>query len=167
MDLIFFYFFAGLSLVSGLLVISFRNTLSSAISLVVCLFGIACLFALLNAHFLAAMQVLVYAGAIMVLFVFVIMLLDLGRKDLLKIKMTFASVVGILFGAYLGVFLVLRLGNFSEPFPLSLSDDYGTVRGVARLLFTDYLIPFEAVSILLLVAIVGAVVLAKKERGAT
>lgn len=164
MELIFFYLFAGVSVISSILVISFRNTLSSAVSLVLSLFGVACLFALLGAHFLAAMQILIYAGAVMVLFVFVIMLLNLGREELLKIKMSFPTVVGILFGGYLATLLVLRLGYLSEPFrPLEAVQDYGTVRGVGRLLFTDYLIPFELTSILLLVAIVGAVVLAKKE----
>ncbi len=163
MELIFFYIFATISVVAALFVVSFRNTLSSAISLVVALFGVACLFAMLEAHFLAAMQVLVYAGAIMVLFIFVIMLLNLGRSELLKIKMSFASVLGILCGAYLAVMLVFRLGYLSTPFRKITSEDYGTVAGVGRLLFTDYLIPFELTSILLLVAIVGAIALAKKE----
>jgi len=164
MELIFFYLFAGVSVISSILVISFRNTLSSAVSLVLALFGVACLFALLGAHFLAAMQILIYAGAVMVLFVFVIMLLNLGREELLRIKMSFSAVVGILFGGYLATLLVLRLGYLSEPFrPLEAVQDYGTVRGVGKLLFTDYLVPFELTSILLLVAIVGAVVLAKKE----
>ena len=164
MDLILFYIFASLSVVSALLVISFRNTLSSAIALVVTLFGLACLFVMLEAHFLAAMQVLVYAGAVMVLFVFVIMLLNLGRNDLLKLKMSFSSVLGILLGAFLAVSLVLRLGSLSSPFPpLSSGTEtsYGTVAGVGQLLFTEYLIPFELTSVLLLVAIVGAVVLTK------
>jgi NADH-quinone oxidoreductase subunit J len=163
MELIFFYLFAGLSVLAALLVISFRNTLSSAFSLVVALFGVACLFALLGAHFLAAMQVLVYAGAVMVLFVFVIMLLNLGREELLKVKMSFPAVIGILAGGYLAALLVLRLGYLSEPLGPTAPADYGTVKGVGRLLFTDYLVPFELTSILLLVAIVGAVVLAKKE----
>ncbi len=162
MSLIFFYIFATFSVVSALLVISFRNTLSCAIALVATLFSVACLFALLGAHFLAAMQVLVYAGAVMVLFIFVIMLLNLGREQLLKIHMSFLGVVGILCGTYLGVFLALRLGTLSKPFPEltpSQVSDYGTVHGVGQLLFGDYLIPFELTSFLLLVAIVGAITL--------
>ena len=167
MQLISFYIFAVVSVVSAILVISFRNTLSSAIALVVTLFGVACLFVLLGAHFLAAMQILVYAGAVMVLFVFVIMLLNLGRKELIKIKMSFSSVIGILAGGYLATLLVLRLGYLSSPFkplvkPLEISD-YGTVKAVGGLLFGDYLIPFELTSILLLVAVVGVVVLGKRE----
>lgn len=162
MELFFFYLFSVLAVLSAFGIVAFRNTLSSAFSLIVTLFAVACLFALLGAHFLAAMQVLVYAGAIMVLFVFIIMLLDLGKGTLLKIKLTFPAVVGVLFGSYLGVLLVLRLGYLSLPFP-PLPGHFGTVREVGRLLFTDYLISFEVTSILLLVAIVGAVVLAKKE----
>lgn len=163
MPLIFFYVFASISVIAAVLVISFRNTLSSAVSLVAALFGVACLFAMLGAHFLAAMQVLVYAGAVMVLFVFVIMLLNLGQETFSRIKMSFASVVGILFGGYLGTMLVLRLGYLSDPFPPLSSDDYGTVKKVGELLFSDYLIPFELTSILLLVAIVGAISLARRE----
>ncbi len=163
MELFAFYGFAGLAVLCAILVISFRNTLSSAMALVATLFAVACLFAMLGAHFLAAMQVLVYAGAVMVLFAFVIMLLDLGRDTLLKLKMTFPSVIGILLGGYLATLLVLRLGYLSEPFREITAPDYGTVAGVGRLLFSDNLIPFELTSFLLLVAIVGAVVIAKRE----
>lgn len=161
----FFYAFAAVSVVAALLVVTFRNTLSAAVSLVVTLLGLACLYALLGAHFLATMQVLVYAGAVMVLFVFVIMMLNLGREELLKVKMSFAAVVGILIGGYLCALLVLRLGHLSEPLfndpSLASNKDLGTVQVIGRALFTDYLIPFELVSVLLLIAIVGAVVLAK------
>lgn len=164
MEPVFFYFFAGFTVVSAILVLSFRNTLSSAMALIATLFGMACLFALLGAHFLAAMQVLVYAGAIMVLFTFIIMLLDLGQVQLKKIKMTFASVVGVLLGGYLISLFVFRLKNVNSPFKeLSEDANYGTIKSVGQFLFTEALIPFELTSILLLVAIVGVVVLSKKE----
>lgn len=162
MELIFFYAFAVVAVVSALLVISFRNTLSSAMALVASFFGVACLYALLQAHFLAAMQVLVYAGAVMVLFIFVIMLLNLGREDFWKIRMSFAGVVGILLGAYLTSIFILRLGYLSTPFEPA-QEGYGTLRDVGRLLFSNYLVPFEITSILLLIAIIGAVVLTRKE----
>lgn len=162
MGLISFYFFSLVAVVSAILVLSFRNTLSSGIALVVTLASIACLFAQLGAHFLAAMQVLVYAGAIMVLFVFVIMMLNLGQKELMKIKIGFGSVLGILFGSYLGILLITRLGFLSHSFGRLETADYGSVREVGRLLFTQYLIPFEVASLLLVVAVVGAVVLAKR-----
>ncbi len=162
MELILFYILAALLVLSSLLVISFRNTLSSAISLVVALFVVASLYAFLGAHFLAAMQVLVYAGAVMVLFIFVIMMLNLGREELIRIRISFPGVVGILAGGYLTTVLVLRLGTLSYPMKDLPPEDYGTVRAVGRLLFTDYLVPFELTSILLLIAIVGAIVMTKK-----
>ncbi len=164
MEPVFFYFFSGITIVSAVLVLSFRNTLSSAMALIATLFGMACLFALLGAHFLAAMQILVYAGAIMVLFVFIIMLLDLGQDQLKKIKMTFASVVGIALGGYLVSLLIFRLKNLEYPFKeLVGGESYGSIKSVGQFLFTETLIPFELTSILLLVAIVGVVVLSKKE----
>ncbi len=162
MSLVFFYVFAVLTVLSAIAVISFRNTLSSAFALVLTLFGVACLYALLEAHFLAAMQVLVYAGAVMVLFLFVIMLMNLGRGEILKIKMSFAGVVGILIGGYLATILVLRLSYLSEPFSAS-AEDFGTIKDVGRLMFSEYLVPFELASFLLLIAIVGVVVLARRE----
>jgi NADH-quinone oxidoreductase subunit J len=166
MSLVFFYVFAVLTVLSAIAVIAFRNTLSSAFALVLTLFGVACLYALLEAHFLAAMQVLVYAGAVMVLFLFVIMLMNLGREAILKIKMSFAGVVGILIGGYLATILVLRLAGLSNPLetaPQASDASFGTIQDVGRLMFSEYLVPFELASFLLLVAIVGVVVLARRE----
>ncbi|QQR81653.1 MAG: NADH-quinone oxidoreductase subunit J [Deltaproteobacteria bacterium] len=163
MQLAFFYFFSGLSILSALFVIFFRNTLSAAIALVVTLFGVACLFGLLEAHFLAAMQVLVYAGAVMVLFLFVIMLMNLGREELLKIKLAFLGIIGVITGVCLAILLVTRFMGLSAPLlSLDLGVEYGTVKSVGKLLFGEYLIPFELTSILLLVAIIGAITLARK-----
>jgi NADH-quinone oxidoreductase subunit J len=166
MSLVFFYVFAVLTVLSAIAVIAFRNTLSSAFALVLTLFGVSCLYALLEAHFLAAMQVLVYAGAVMVLFLFVIMLMNLGREAILKIKMSFAGVVGILIGGYLATILVLRLAGLSNPLetsPQASGAAFGTIQDVGRLMFSEYLVPFELASFLLLVAIVGVVVLARRE----
>lgn len=160
MSLIFFYVFAVITVVCAVLVISFRNTLSSAFALVLTLFGVACLYALLGAHFLAVMQILIYAGAVMVLFTFVIMLLNLGREELLKIKMSFVGVVGILLGGYLAAIFALRFGNLSGTFP-DAAEGYGNLREVGRVLFSDYLVPFEITSLLLLIGVVGVVVMAK------
>lgn len=162
MQLVFFYVFAVLTVLSAIAVIALRNTLSSAFALVLTLFGVACLYAMLEAHFLAAMQVLVYAGAVMVLFLFVIMLMNLGREAILKIKMTFSGIVGILAGGYLATILVLRLGNLSTPFAAE-SGNLGNIKEVGRVLFSDYLVPFEITSFLLLIAVVGVVVLARRD----
>ena len=164
MDLYFFYFFSGLSILSALCVIFFRNTLSAAIALVVSLFGVACLFGLLEAHFLAAMQILVYAGAVMVLFLFVIMLLNLGREELLKIKMSFLGIIGVIAGLCLALVFFVKFQGLSTPLlETPLGAEYGTLKSVGSLLFGDYLIPFELTSVLLLVAIIGAITLARKE----
>lgn len=165
METALFYFFSALTLISAILVITLRNTLSSALGLVATLFGMACLFVLLHATFVAALQVLVYAGAVMVLFIFVIMMMDLDRKTLLKVKYSFIGLVGSLFAMYLAAILVIRLGSLRGEDP-GIAADYGSLPQVGRLLFTDYLVPFEVTSLLLLVAIVGAVMLTKKGQDA-
>src|SRR5664279_1679144 len=155
-----FYTFAFLTLAFGFLVIAnpfSRSPVTSAMFLVLTIVSLAGLFVLLHAFFLAAVQVLVYAGAVMVLFLFVIMMLDLKEEERRKIKSL--SVVGGLIsaGAILLIFLssLLRapLGAVQIP-----TVEGGTV-DLAKLLFSQYLLPFEIVSVLLLVAIVGVVLL--------
>ena len=159
-----FYIFAFLTLVFGFLVIAnpfSRNPVTSAMFLVLAIISLAGLFVLLHAFFLAAVQVLVYAGAVMVLFLFVIMLLDLKAEERRKIKML--GIVGGLVsaGAILGIFLSSLL---NAPLGAAKSPvlDGGTVR-LGKLLFTQYLLHFEIVSVLLLVAMVGVVLLSKKD----
>ena len=162
---VLFYLFALVSILSGLSVILSRSPISSALSLVVCFFALAANYVLLDAHFVAVMQVLVYAGAIMVLFIFVIMLLNLREEP--ATGLTEISRRGLLGGAVaglLGTGLITALGLLVAPPLPSVASDYGTVADVGRALFSDtYLLPFETVSALLTVALVGAVVLAKKE----
>jgi NADH-quinone oxidoreductase subunit J len=161
---IMFYVFAFLTLVFGFLVIAnpfSRNPVTSAMFLVLTIVSLAGLFVLLHAFFLAAVQVLVYAGAVMVLFLFVIMLLDLKVEERRHIQKL--GVIGGLasVGAILGIFLWTLLHN-SLPDPQPLTHEGGT-RELGTLLFSQYLLPFEIVSVLLLVAMVGAVLLSKKE----
>ncbi len=163
MEQILFYIFGGLTVATALGVIVFKNPITSAFSLIVSFFGVAALYAMLQAHFLAAIQVLVYAGAIMVLFIFVIMLLnlqpdELHEKAFPKFYLPFTLLVLAGFGA---AFASL-LKPLSMVFP-GVSETFGTVKEVGKLMFTDYLIPFEYSSILLLVAIIAGVVLAKRE----
>ena len=159
-----FYLFAFLTLVCGFLVIAnpfSRNPVTSAMFLVLTIVSLAGLFVLLHAFFLAAVQVLVYAGAVMVLFLFVIMLLDLEAEERRHIK-TFGVVAGIVsVGAILAIFLK-SLANASLSADSSPTLDGGTIP-LGILLFTTYLLPFEIVSVLLLVAMVGVVLLSKKE----
>jgi NADH-quinone oxidoreductase subunit J len=159
--------FAGLALVaavSGLLVIVQRHAVYSAMYLIITMGSLAGLYVLLGAHFVWAVQVLVYAGAIMVLFLFVIMLLNLPREDVAWAKHDLRR---ILLAAALGVVLLIELilvvGLRAGPVRgTALAPDFGTTATVGRLLFTTFLFPFEITSVILLVAIVGAMVLAKK-----
>jgi NADH-quinone oxidoreductase subunit J len=167
-SLILFWAFAGVAVVSALLCITRRNPVASALWLVVTMFQIAALFVLLDAQFLAVLQVLVYAGAIMVLFLFVIMLLNLGRGGASDIRGPAGLAVATLLAGAVGLqlFIVARSAPPGSPgaSPLALAErSEGMVGVVARPLFTTYLVPFEITSVLLLVAIVGAVVLAKRQ----
>ena len=163
--LIIFWAFAGLAVTSALACITRRSPVASALWLVVTLFSLAALFVLLDAQFIAVLQVLVYAGAIMVLFLFVIMLLNLGGAGPTDLKGPLGLGVGVLLAGLLLVqLLVLRqaaaagAGGAVRP-----PAEQGMIPPVARLLFTAYLVPFEITSMLLLAALVGAVVLAKRK----
>ena len=162
--LIIFWAFAGLAVLSGLACITRRSPVASALWLVVTLFALAALFVLLDAQFIAVLQVLVYAGAIMVLFLFVIMLLNLGRAGPTDLKGPLGLGVGVfLAGLLLMQLLVLRQAGLAPGSPVRPSLGQGMIPSIARPLFTVYLVPFEITSILLLAAIVGAVVLAKRK----
>jgi NADH-quinone oxidoreductase subunit J len=159
-----FYLFAFLTLVFGFLVVLnpfSLNPVTSAMFLVLTIASLAGLFVLLHAFFLAAVQILVYAGAVMVLFLFVIMLLDLKAEERRKIRFTSILLGLISAGAILLIFLQSLLAS-PPATPPSPELEGGTVE-LGRLLFTQYLLPFEIVSILLLVAMVGVILLSKKE----
>jgi NADH-quinone oxidoreductase subunit J len=147
-----------------------KSPVASALWLVITLFGVAGLFVLLDAQFLAMLQVLVYAGAIMVLFLFVIMLLNLGRTAAPDMKGGIGMLTATLLGGGLALQLiaVARLGppdavRMPPGSMEALQREEGLVGLLGRSLYGEYLIPFEITSLLLLVAIVGAVVLAKRK----
>src|SRR6516165_2727452 len=162
---ILFYIFAFLALVFGFLVVAnpfSRNPVTSAMFLVLAIASLAGLFVLLHAFFLAAVQVLVYAGAVMVLFLFVIMLLDLKEEERRKIKrvVVVAGLVAV------GAITAIILKSFHSAKPgagLPAPTAEGSTLELGRLLFTQYLLPFEIVSVLLLVAMVGVILLSKKD----
>jgi len=167
---LFFYAFAALAIGFSLAVVFSRNPISSAFALVMVFFSFAGIYALLDAHLIAALQVLVYAGAIMVLFVFVIMLLnadapsfDFGRAHA---GLRFAAIAGtaMLFTAFVWSFkhtpLGKGVGNLS---PENIESYGGNTQVLAQLLFSKYLLPFELTSALLLAGIVGAVSIAKRK----
>ena len=166
---VIFWIIAAIAVGSALLCITRKSPVASALWLVNTLFQLAAIYVLLDAHFIAAVQVLVYAGAIMVLFLFVIMLLNLGRSGPSDIKGPWGKVIAGVGGLVLVGELIV-LGRVTPPFSLQLPPGTvaasvaarGAVRVVAEPLFQSYLVPFEITSVLLLAAIVGAVVLAKR-----
>jgi NADH-quinone oxidoreductase subunit J len=160
MQEILFYIFAALALLCGGLVILSRNPVNSAMFLVLSIISLAALFVLLHAFFLAAVQVVVYAGAVIVLFLFVIMLLDLKEEQRRKIK-TFGAATGIISVLAIGFIFWRSLAQSSLPAASKLPDG-GTV-DLGRLLFNSYTLPFEILSVLLLVAMVGVILLSKRD----
>jgi NADH-quinone oxidoreductase subunit J len=179
-----FYILAGFALVSALLCIVQRNPVASALWLVSTMFALAAIYVLLHAEFIAAIQVLVYAGAVMVLFLFVIMLLNLGRDSSdLRGRPARLAAVAVAVGLLAELVLLVRVtpggmsvlggvaagaGSPMESFPagsagLAAPASQGVVGAIAAPLFQTYLVPFEITSILLLAAAVGAVVLAKRK----
>ncbi len=163
-----FYFFALVTVVAGVSVITQRNPINSAISLVASFFGLAAIYAMMGAHFVAVIQLLVYAGAIMVLFIFVIMVLnvrDEGGIELFKIGRR--GILGVSVGLLLGGGVLIAAGAVGGAellAPGRAPADFGSIEAIGTALFDGrYLLPFEVISILLTVAVVGAVVLAKRE----
>jgi len=158
-----FWILAAIMIGAALFTITRKNAIAAVMSLVATFFGLAACYALLSAHFLAALQVLVYAGAIMVLFIFVVMVLN--RDDPERVAPT--GLLAKAFGVGVTGYLVYRLArHVVEIIPQYRADEavsgaFGTVAEVGELLFTDYLFAFEAVSILLLIAVVAAVVIAR------
>ena len=161
---LFFYLFAALTLLCGLLVVAnpfSRNPVTSAMFLVLTIVSMAGLFVLLHAFFLAAVQILVYAGAVMVLFLFVIMLLDLNEETRRRFN-RFGIATGIISVAALAGLTVLTIvrSNIGDGRTAQLE---GSTQPLGRMLFSQYLLPFEIVSLLLLVAMVGVILLSKKD----
>ena len=166
---LFFWGFGGLAVVAALLCVTRKSAVASALWLVVTMFALAAIYVLLDAQFIAVIQILVYAGAIMVLFLFVIMLLNLGRMTTSDIKpitsRLLAGAAGVLLLAEL---FVLR--KVTVPAALLAPEGSmeatlaaeGAVNAVAKPMFVSYLVPFEITSVMLLAAVVGAVVLAKR-----
>ncbi len=158
----FFYLFSGTILTAALLVIFSRQPIYSVLSLLVAMFCLAALFVMLGAYFVAALQILLYAGAVLVLFLFVVMLLNLGQDALARVSPFTQRGLGIVVAIALGAQFVWL---FSQP-ALSIAlastpTQKGTVDQIGQLLFTKYLLPFEVTSFLILAAIVGAITLAR------
>jgi len=161
-ETILFFIIAAFALVSAIGMVLQKNPVYSVLLLIVTLFAIAGLYVLLNASFIAAVHMIVYAGAIMVLFLFVVMMLDL-REDIERInlkslpKFITVSAVGILF-VEMAMVISLSFGAMSP-----LNNQVADTPAVGNLLFTKYLLPFEVASVLLLAAIIGTVIIARKK----
>ena len=155
---------AATALISGVLVVFQTHPLRSALWLIVNFFAVAGIYLLANAEFIAAIQIIVYAGAIMVLFLFVIMLLNLREpEEALERPRLGQKLAGVTLAAFTALLLIYGFSQAKVPLAKETPAGLGNTESVARLLFTDYLLPFEVTSVLLLVAIVGAVVLAKSK----
>ena len=166
LDTFFFYLFAFLTLGGGVLTITRRNAVHSAISLIVSLIGVAGLFLLQKAEFLFAVQIVLYVGGIMVLFLFVIMLVNLdvsARERQFNKQWWLALACVVVVGAEVLYFLSRGASAFQLAAPAAAPPaNIGNTERVADVLFSEFLLPFEVASVLLLAAVVGSVVMAKK-----
>lgn len=164
MDFFFFFLFAAIAVACGISVVVQTHPISSALSLVGVMCSIAVLYLMLGAEFIATAQIIVYAGAIMVLFIFVIMLLNAGTEKK-EGRSLMAQLLGIpALAAFIGIsayFIQTGFGNAG--FVKFGNFTGGSAAKIGYALFTDYLLPFEVTSVLILVAILGAIVLARKE----
>jgi NADH-quinone oxidoreductase subunit J len=161
---LFFGYFAGVIALTAILVVALKNPIYSALSLLVMFFHVAGLYVTLHAEFLAAVQIIVYAGAILVLYLFVVMLLNLKRDDQYHSQWRAVGLVSI---PLLIEFMVLIAGgNAAGPGPApaeSVDGGGGNTLAIGETLFSTYLFPFEVASLILLVAMIGAIILAKKD----
>src|ERR1700712_2479830 len=166
METVIFFLFAALALGSGIVVVTHKSPIYATLSLVLTLFSMAVLFILLGAPFLGALQILVYAGAIVVLFLFVIMLLNVQKEETAHIDRGVQGwTAGLAAVVFLGMFWLAfwRSGlRISGPAPAALTAEQVSLKGLARVLFGEYLLPFEIVGLLLLVAVIGATVAARR-----
>jgi NADH-quinone oxidoreductase subunit J len=160
-ELIIFFVLAAIAVGSALLLIVLREPIHSALALILVMISLAGLYLLLGAEFIAAIQMIVYAGAIMVLFVFVIMLLNAGEEERTNVS-RMARYAGLPLGIVLTVQWAYWMGRSLAGHP-SAPAASGATRGLATMLFRTYVLPFELTSILILIAMLGAIVLAKKE----
>ena len=165
METFIFFYFASIIVVTAGLVVAMKNPVYSVLSLLVMFFHVAGLFVTLHAEFLAIIQILVYAGAILVLYLFVVMLLNLKREEYFHNQL----VVGLFLGCVLfaeSVLLVLKgettLGQNLVSVDTTVELTHGNTESIGELLYSTYLFPFEVASLILLVAMVGAVILTKK-----
>jgi NADH-quinone oxidoreductase subunit J len=166
METWFFFILGGTALLAAINVVAQSRVFYSALSLILCLVALSGLYLLLEAPFIAAVQIIVYAGAIMVLFLLVIMLLDPFSAQLIRDKRKYLSYLGIILAAAVLIFLYRFLQTYEPTMAPKTSTPVmggvGSPGNLGRVLFSEYLLPFEMTSVLILIAIIGAVVLARR-----
>jgi len=159
-----FYILAAVAIISALVVVFSKSPVNSVIALIVTFLAIAGHYILLNAQFLAVVHIIVYTGAIMVLFLFVIMLLDMNRENEPHKKWT-TKLAAVISGGLLLLVLLAAVKKLSlMPIQHSINNNMGLVHDLGQVLFKDFLLPFEATSVLFLAAMVGAMMLGKHEK---
>jgi NADH-quinone oxidoreductase subunit J len=161
METVLFILFGAIAVCGAIMVVTRKHPMASALYLILTLFAVAALFVLRQAHFLAAIQVIVYAGAVVVLFVFVIMLINVPEDRLPVERATTMRVLGVLAAGLFILESAVLARRYSMP--TGPAAEVGTVEAVGRALFTDYLLAFEITSVLLLAAVIGAIALAKRK----
>ena len=159
---LFFYIFATITVAMIITMILQKNPVASALCLVFAFFGLAGLYVLLDAPFVAILQVLVYAGAIMVLFVFVITMMKLSDEDLKKDFLPSGKILGLLLTVASVLFVSFYTFKEKQEAFKAVDPGFGSPTAVSHVLFEKYLLPFEISSLLILVAIIGVVLLGKK-----
>lgn len=158
-----FFYLAAVIVLTALLVVGFRNPIYSAMALMVMFFHVAGLYLILNAEFLAAVQIIIYAGAILVLYLFVIMLLNLRPEERFGWKTLGGIAVGLsIFGELSAIFFSSHFSGMTGDYTVERVLAAGQTQTMGLSLFTQYLLPFEVASLILLAAMIGAIVLAKK-----
>jgi len=165
MEQAFFFYFALIIALSSMLVVALRNPVYSALSLLIMFFHVAGLYVTLHAEFLAAVQVIVYAGAILVLYLFVVMLLNLKHDDRYHRQWPVACLIGATLVVE-GIMLSFVRGRAIPPAPANTEtavEGLGNTEALGDVLYSTYLFPFEVASLILLVAMVGAIILAKRD----
>jgi NADH-quinone oxidoreductase subunit J len=164
----FFYLFAAMAIVPALGMVATRNPVNSAMYLILSLLGVAGFFVALETYFLAALQVLVYAGAVVVLFLFIIMLLDVEQTK--RKALPFISITASLFGGLILIYGVWKISTGADALPdIAMPADYegSSVSTFGHYLFGKYMLPFQVAGYLLLVSMIGVIWLSKKNTGAS
>jgi len=163
---LFFFYLAGIIVLTSILVVALRNPVYSALSLLIMFFHVAGLYVTLHAEFVAAVQIIVYAGAILVLYLFVVMLLNVKREDRYHAQLPVGALLGVTILTEV-VLLLLQRSDASVPAAAPIAAPpaaaIGNTEAIGEVLYSTYVFPFEVASLILLVAMIGAIVLAKRD----